>query len=79
MEVVNIGEGASRATDVMCWTRHVVREEADGVFDRGLRIALIVPQSVLFAYVLWGSRCCEVPGERYCPTEQTQTLHFAEL
>ena len=36
MEVVNIREGASRATDVMCWTGHVVREETDGVFGRGL-------------------------------------------
>ena len=26
------------ATDVMGWTGHVVREETDGVFDRGLRI-----------------------------------------
>ena len=66
MEVVNIREGASRATDVMSWTGHVLREETDGVFDRGLRITLVVPQSVSFTYVLWGSRCCEVPGERYC-------------
>ena len=36
MEVVNIREGASRSTDVMGWTGHVVREETDGVFDRGL-------------------------------------------
>ena len=36
MEVVNIREGAARATDVMGWTGHVVREETDGVFDRGL-------------------------------------------
>ncbi len=50
----------------MCWTGHVVREETDGVFNRGLRITLVVAQSVSFAYVLWGSRCCEVPGERYC-------------
>ena len=58
--------GAARATDVMGWTGHVVREETDGVFDRGLRITLVILQSVSFTDVLWCSRCCVIPSERHC-------------
>ena len=65
MKVVNIGEGAARATDVMGWTGHVVREKTDGVFERGLRITLIVPQSISFTDVWWCSRGCMIPGERH--------------
>ena len=35
-------EGAARATYVMSWTGHVVREETDGVFDGGLGITLVI-------------------------------------
>ena len=45
--------------------RSFVREETYGVFDRGLRITLVVVQSASFTDVLWCSRCCVIPGERY--------------
>ena len=47
MEVVNIGEGAARSTDVMGWTGHIVREETDGVFDGGLGITIVDEWSVV--------------------------------
>ena len=36
VEVSDIRQGTPIATDVMCGHGHVVREEADGVFDGGL-------------------------------------------